>query len=159
MLTIKQLCCMGVLCLALLSSSCTKEDGLWSELPTTHVLLSENESNLTTETSNETTENGETIFVMDGGVEINETQLEWVLPPIDDCRYTHEATVERQDCGWILKLDDNRTRFFALEGAESFEFEENLRVKFAFQPVQWTEHKCMSLWVNAIEVFCMDRVE
>lgn len=158
MFTLKQLCCMAMLCIAVMNSACTKEE-LWSDLPATHVLIEENNSNSNDETLEETIQDDTIVFVADGGVEVNETQLEWELLPIDDCRYKYAATVERQDCGWILKLEDGRTRFFVLEGAESFDFEENTQVRFAAEPIQWTEHECMSLWVNAIKVFCIEKVE
>ncbi len=158
MLNLKHLCCMAMLCIALMNSACTKEE-LWSDLPSTHVLIEENETTQPNDDSTDANNDDTTVYIADGGVEVNETQLEWKLPPIDNCRYKYLATVEHQDCGWILRLDDERTRFFALEGAESFEFEENTQVRFAAQPIQWTEHECMSLWVNAIEVFCIEKVE
>lgn len=156
---IQHLVCMGMLCIALLNSSCTKEE-LLSEFPTNSILQGDQPNNAPTLTGgNAPLPNDDTTYTMDGGVEINESIPNLVLLTIPDCHFTHLATLHLLDCGWVMDIDDKGGRLHALKGTEDFGFEENKRVKLSFTFIEWISKNCMGEWgVMPIEVHCIEEI-
>lgn len=156
---IQHLVCMGMLCIALLNSSCSKEE-LLSEFPTNSILQGE-QPNAPTLTGGNTPspDDDTTIYTMDGGVEMNESIPNLVLLTTSDCHFTHLATLHLVDCGWIMDIDNRGGRLHALKGAEDFDFEENKRIKLSFAFTEWTTKDCIGEWgVMPIEVHCIEEI-
>ena len=170
---------MGMLCLALMNSACTKENFL-ADQATSDFILSDNPlPDRTDETSTNTTVDGGVIIyettpdtdsgststtneeettVVDGGVELNETQPESSYLP-SRCKFTHTATIQRLDCGWIMVLED-RGRLYPYKGGEGFDFEEDMQVRIAFKSEEWVSNDCMDVWgITPVELMCIEEVK
>ncbi len=152
---------MGMLCIVLLNSSCTKEE-LLSEFPTNSTLQGQQPDNAPTLTGGVDApppDDDTTIYTMDGGVELNESIPNLVLLTTSDCHFTHLATLHLLDCGWVMDIDDRGGRLHALKGVEDFDFEENKRVRLSFAYIEWIAKDCMGEWgVMPIEVHCIEEI-
>ena len=163
----KQLLWLGMMGIALLNSSCTKED-LLSELPTTTTIsqnIKTNSEGLVIDGGVEINEafpssndSEPIVYTADGGVEVNETLPGTQTYPLGSCHFTHQATLRLLDCGWMLQLDD-RGRLHPVEGMIDFDFQEDTRVRIAFNALEWPPHDCMNEWgIIPIELFCIEEV-
>jgi len=161
---------MGMLSIALLNSSCTKEE-LLSELPTNNILSNQNSNNASLTTLPESVDtpppdddttppdDDTTTYTMDGGVEINESIPNLVLLTTSDCHFTHKATLHLVDCGWVMNIDNRGGRLHAVKGAEDFDFEDNKRVRLSFTFTEWTSKDCIGEWgLMPIEVHCIEKI-
>lgn len=176
MTTFNYLLCLGMLCIALMNSSCTKENFLEDQI-SENLILAENPipnqsdsgsgvvvvdggviiyDTLSEETDTNNTTEEEGTVVVDGGIEINETIPDTQSSLNISCRFTHTATVQLLDCGWGIELGD-RTRLHPYKGGDGFEFEEGMRVKLAFSASEWVANDCMEEWgVIPVELICIE---
>ncbi len=181
MTTFNYLLCLGMVCLTLTNTSCTKENLFADQAETRGFILSDNPLPDRSNDSDDAvvvvdggvviydampdTDNSDEIVVVDGGVEVNETMpdtdtqspLPYLLPT--RCKFTHTATVQWLDCAWIMVLEDGQ-RFYPFKGGEGFDFEENMNVKMAFESLEWMQNDCMNEWeVAPIELICIEEVK